>query len=103
MRQSGDCRSKETFMRGDQKVIEQLNIALSGELTAIVQYMVQAEICGNWGYGRLAGLTKARAIQEMTSRGGADRAHRLLRLRSRGQYVAIPTIGRDVRNSSRQG
>lgn len=53
-------------MRGNQKVIEQLNIALSGELTAIVQYMVQAEICENWGYGRLAGLTKARAIQEMT-------------------------------------
>ena len=52
-------------MRGDQKVIEQLNIALSGELTAIVQYMVQAEICENWGYGRLAGITKSRAIEEM--------------------------------------
>ncbi|MGA2903791.1 MAG: bacterioferritin [Candidatus Korobacteraceae bacterium] len=52
-------------MRGDKKVIEQLNIALSAELTAIVQYMVQAEICENWGYGRLAGLTKARAIEEM--------------------------------------
>ncbi len=52
-------------MRGDQKVIEQLNIALSGELTAVVQYMVQAETCENWGYGRLAGLTKTRAIEEM--------------------------------------
>ena len=52
-------------MRGDKKVIEQLNAALSGELTAIVQYMVQAEMCENWGYQRLAGLTKARAIEEM--------------------------------------
>jgi bacterioferritin len=54
-----------SYMRGNEKVIEQLNTALLGELTAVVQYMVQAEICENWGYGRLAGLTKARAIQEM--------------------------------------
>jgi bacterioferritin len=52
-------------MRGDQKVIEQLNIALSNEMTAVVQYMVQAETCENWGYGRLAGLTKTRAMEEM--------------------------------------
>jgi bacterioferritin len=52
-------------MRGNEKVIEQLNAALSAELTAIAQYMVQAEMCDSWGYHRLAGLTKARAIKEM--------------------------------------
>jgi bacterioferritin len=52
-------------MKGNAKVIERLNKALCDELTAIVQYMVQAEICENWGYGKLAGATKARAIQEM--------------------------------------
>ena len=52
-------------MRGDKKVIEQLNAALSAELTAIAQYMVQAEMCESWGYHRLASLTKARAIKEM--------------------------------------
>jgi bacterioferritin len=52
-------------MRGNVKVIEQLNAALSAELSAIVQYMVQAEMCESWGYHRLAGLTKARAIEEM--------------------------------------
>ena len=52
-------------MRGDNKVIEQLNAALSAELTAIAQYMVQAEMCDSWGYQRLGGLTKARAIEEM--------------------------------------
>jgi bacterioferritin len=52
-------------MHGDQKVIEQLNSALSSELTAIVQYMTQSEMCQNWGYKRLAERTKARAIEEM--------------------------------------
>lgn len=52
-------------MRGDKKVIDQLNSALSAELTAIVQYMTQSEMCQNWGYSRLGDLTKARAIEEM--------------------------------------
>ncbi len=52
-------------MKGSPEVIEQLNIALSGEMTAIVQYMTQSEMCQNWGYVRLGNLTKARAIEEM--------------------------------------
>jgi bacterioferritin len=52
-------------MQGNKKVIEQLNAALSSELTAIVQYMTQSEMCQGWGYKRLGDLTKARAIEEM--------------------------------------
>lgn len=52
-------------MRGNEKVIAQLNAALSAELTAIVQYMTQSEMCQNWGYKRLGQRTKARAIEEM--------------------------------------
>lgn len=52
-------------MRGNSKVIKELNSALLDELTAIVQYMVQAELCDNWGYKRLGALTKKRAMQEM--------------------------------------
>ena len=52
-------------MKGNEKVIEQLNAALSDEMSAAVQYMVQAEMCAGWGYPRLSGLTKARAIEEM--------------------------------------
>jgi len=52
-------------MQGNQKVIEQLNMALSAELTASVQYMTQSEMCQSWGYKRLGDLTKARAIEEM--------------------------------------
>jgi len=52
-------------MHGSEKVIKALNENLCAELTAIVQYMVQSEMCDNWGYKRLAGLTKKRAIEEM--------------------------------------
>jgi bacterioferritin len=52
-------------MHGYTKVIEQLNAALSSELTAIVQYMTHSEMCQNWGYTRLAGVTKVRALEEM--------------------------------------
>jgi bacterioferritin len=52
-------------MHGNEKVIQQLNAALSSELTAIVQYMTQSEMCQNWGYKRLGENTKVRAIEEM--------------------------------------
>jgi len=52
-------------MKGSSKVVKELNSALSAELTAIVQYMVQAEMADNWGYAKLGALTKQRAIQEM--------------------------------------
>jgi bacterioferritin len=53
------------IMRGDPKLIAELNAALSAELTAIAQYMVQAEMCANWGYQQLSQRTRARAIHEM--------------------------------------
>lgn len=52
-------------MKGNEKVIEQLNAGLSDEMSAAVQYMVQAEMCASWEYHRLSGLTKGRAIEEM--------------------------------------
>src|SRR5512141_42379 len=52
-------------MRGNEKVIAELNKALASELTAIVQYMTQSEMCQNWGYTKVANFTKTRAIEEM--------------------------------------
>jgi len=52
-------------MRGNKKVINELNRALSAELIAVVKYMVQAEMSKAWGYGKLAAATKKRAIEEM--------------------------------------
>jgi bacterioferritin len=52
-------------MKGNADVISELNAALSAELTAIVQYMVQAEMCHNWGYHRLGDYIKHQAFGEM--------------------------------------
>ena len=83
-------------MQGNKKVIARLNRALHDELTAVVQYMVQAEICENWGYGRLAGITKSRAIEEMKH--AEALIERLLFLDATPNVnVALnPTLGKDV-------
>lgn len=52
-------------MKGNPKVIEQLNRALREELTAINQYFVHAEMCENWGYDKLAKYIKKQSIGEM--------------------------------------
>ncbi len=52
-------------MKGNPEVIKVLQEALKAELTAINQYFVHAEMCDNWGYKRLGGLTKKEAISEM--------------------------------------
>jgi len=52
-------------MKGDAKVIEELNARLAEELTAINQYFVHAEMCEDWHYGRLAEAIKKRSITEM--------------------------------------
>ena len=52
-------------MKGNDKILETLNILLADELTAINQYMVQSEMCANWGYERLHEAIEKRAIDEM--------------------------------------
>ena len=52
-------------MKGNPKVIEQLNRALREELTAINQYFLHAEMCENWGYDKLSRYIKKQSIGEM--------------------------------------
>lgn len=52
-------------MRGNNEVLKELNAALHAELTAIVQYMVQAEMCESWGYPALGAHIKKQAMEEM--------------------------------------
>lgn len=52
-------------MKGNKRIIERLNELLADELTAINQYMVQSEMCANWGYEKLHKAIEKRAIQEM--------------------------------------
>lgn len=52
-------------MKGNPKVIAELNKALREELTAINQYFLHAEMCENWGYSRLSEYIKKQSIGEM--------------------------------------
>ena len=52
-------------MKGNENVIESLNARLGEELTVINQYMVHAEMCGNWHYASLKKAIQGRAKVEM--------------------------------------
>ena len=52
-------------MKGNDKLIKVLNELLADELTAISQYMVHAEMCENWGYGKLHKAIESQAMDEM--------------------------------------
>jgi bacterioferritin len=52
-------------VKGDPKVIAVLQQVLKAELTAINQYFLHAEMCENWGYYKIAGLTRKESIEEM--------------------------------------
>lgn len=52
-------------MKGDDKVIEFLNIALKNELTAINQYWLHYRMLDNWGMKRLAAFEREESIDEM--------------------------------------
>jgi bacterioferritin len=62
---SWENKIKELGMKGNPKIIECLNALLADELTAINQYMVEAEMCENWGLAKLGEREQKRAITEM--------------------------------------
>jgi bacterioferritin len=52
-------------VQGNPAVLEVLNDVLTAELTAINQYFIDAKMCANWGYERLAEHIRADSIDEM--------------------------------------
>jgi len=52
-------------MKGNEKLITVLNSLLADELTVVNQYMVQSEMCANWGYGKLLQAIRKQAMDEM--------------------------------------
>ena len=52
-------------MKGNPKVIEALNAALTIELTAINQYFCQAKMCNNWGFTKLGAKHYRESMGEM--------------------------------------
>jgi bacterioferritin len=41
-------------MKGEDAIVDLLIEVLTGELTAVNQYFLDAKMCANWGYDRLA-------------------------------------------------
>jgi len=52
-------------MKGNDKLITVMNALLADELTVVNQYMVQSEMCANWGYGKLHQAIRKQAMDEM--------------------------------------
>jgi bacterioferritin len=74
-------------MKGDAKVIEFLNRALTNELTAINQYWLHYRVLADWGVARLAEYERHESIDEMKH---ADQlAERILFLGGLPNFQAI--------------
>ena len=52
-------------MKGDTKIIQYLNQALTNELTAINQYFLHAKMYKNWGLNKIADYEYHESIDEM--------------------------------------
>jgi bacterioferritin len=74
-------------MKGDLKVIDYLNQALTNELTAINQYWLHYRVLDNWGMKKLAAYERHESIEEMEH---ADKlAERILFLEALPNFQAI--------------
>ena len=74
-------------MKGDEKVIEFLNKALTNELTAINQYWLHYRVLDDWGVHKLAEYERHESIDEMKH---ADTlAERILFLEGLPNFQAI--------------
>ena len=77
-------------MKGDPKVIEFLNKALTNELTAINQYWLHYRVLDDWGVTRLAEYERKESIEEMEH---ADKlAARVLFLNGLPNFQAIHNL-----------
>ncbi len=52
-------------MKGDKKVVEYLNKALTHELTAVNQYWLHYRLQDDWGLGKMANKSRAESLEEM--------------------------------------
>jgi bacterioferritin len=80
------CKGADA-MKGDPKVIDYLNQALTNELTAINQYWLHYRVLADWGVTKLAAYERHESIEEMEH---ADKlAERILFLDALPNFQAI--------------
>src|ERR1035441_6966056 len=86
-------------MKGNPKVIAELNAALKEELTAINQYFLHAEMCENWKYDKLGSFIKKQSIDEMKH--AEMLIERILFLDGAPNLTELlhPTVGTNVKRS----
>ncbi len=84
-------------MKGKPEVLEILQEMLKEELGAINQYILHAEMCENWGYGRLGKHAKKESINEMQH--AEKLIERILFLDGMPNLSELPklNIGKDVK------
>src|SRR5918993_5173964 len=83
-------------MRGNDKVIAELNEALREELTAINQYFIHAEMSHNWGYHKLGSYIRKQSIDEMKHAEALIERLLFLDATPKMEYMEL-TIGANVR------
>jgi bacterioferritin len=90
-------------MKGKPEVLKVLQEALTDELGAVHEYILHAEMCENWGYKALAGLTTKRAIEEMKH--AEKLIGRILFLEGAPDVQTLPklTIGKNVQEQLASG
>lgn len=79
-----------------RETIKLLNEALTGQLTAVNQFFLHAEMCSDWGFVRLHGRARAESIARMkTSKNLIDRVLYLGGVPNVQRFGALKT-GADV-------
>ena len=81
-------------MKGNPEVIEYLKECLKGELSAISQYFLHAEICRDWGYSKLYEYIKKESIDEM--RHAEALIERILFLNAMIRFMREADVTRDA-------
>ena len=79
-------------MKGEPKVLQNLQRALTMELTAIHQYLLHSHVVADWGLDKLAASMRAEMQEELTH--ANELIERIMFLDGEPDVSALDSIGR---------